>query len=236
MMLRFAICDDEKEMRTNLAGQIRAILESLDIKVELFSYADSVALLEAHTKLYFDAVFLDIEMEGLSGLEAAEKLREQNDNVRIIFVTDHDDMVFQSLQYTPLRFVRKSKVSEELNEAVISVLTDVSRVQERYCLETKEGIRQITIQDILYFEVLGHLTTCHMKNGCIELRETLKKIEEDLKVHGFVRTHNSYLVNCRYIEAVEKKEVLLTEDGLRIPLSRQKQELVKQQLMQSMRR
>lgn len=235
-MLRFAICDDEKEMRANLAGQIRAILESLDIKAELFSYADSAALLEAHAKLYFDAVFLDIEMEGMSGLEAAEKLREQNDNVRIIFVTDHDDMVFQSLQYTPLRFVRKSKVSEELNEAVIGVLTDVSRVQERYCLETKEGMRQIAIQDILYFEVLGHMTTCHMKNGCIELRETLKKIEEDLKVHGFVRTHNSYLVNVRYIEAVDKKEVLLTEDGVCIPLSRQKQELVKQQLMLSMRR
>lgn len=235
-MLRFAICDDEKEMRMNLSGKIRAILESLDVRVELCSFADSVTLLAEHKKLHFDAVFLDIEMEGMSGLEAAEKLREQNDGVRILFVTDHDSMVFQSFQYAPLRFIRKSKLTEELNEAIISVLADINRAQDKYCLETKEGIRQITIQDILYFEVLGHLTTCHTKNGCIELRETLKKIEEDLRMHGFVRTHNSYLVNSRYIEAVEKKAVLLTEDGLRIPLSRQKQEAVKRQLMLSMRR
>lgn len=233
-MLRFAICDDEKEIRTALRERIRTILESLDVRAELFSYEDSVTLLAEHAKLHFGAVFLDIEMEGMSGLEAAEKLREQNDRVRIIFVTDHDSMVYQSLQYAPLRFIRKSKLAEELNEAVIGVLTDINRAQDKYCLETKEGIRQILIQDILYFEVLGHLTTCHTKNAYVELRETLKKIEEDLRVHGFVRTHNSYLVNCRYIEAVEKKEVLLT-DGLRIPLSRQKQELVKQQLMLSMR-
>lgn len=235
-MLRFAICDDDKEMQTMLIKDIQAILKSFNVRAECFSYADSTTLLAEHAKLHFNAVFLDIEMEGMSGLEAAEKLREQNDGVRILFVTDHDGMVFQSLQYTPLRFIRKSKLTEELNEAIISVLADIQRTQDKYCLETKEGIRQILIQDILYFEVFGHWTSCHTMHGCIELRETLKKIEEDLSPHGFVRTHNSYLVNCRYIEAVEKKEVVLAEDGLRIPLSRQKQEFVKQQLMLSMRR
>lgn len=171
----------------------------------------------------FDVVFLDIDMPEISGFDIAEKIKA-NKPTLIIFVTTHDELVFSSLKFQPFRFVRKSFLGDELGEVVDDINKVLSKraAGKKFKLQTKSHDVYIDVEQIIYIEIYGHWHHVYTNDGdTLDCYGILSDYELQLEPFDFVRTHKSYLVNCRYIRSVEKERVVL-DDKTYIPLSRRR--------------
>lgn len=117
-MVKFAVCDDEREMADLVAEKLR---EFYPDECEIKCYVDGKSLLEDSARELFDAFFLDIEMPTLDGFSLAEKIRSDNPFSKIIFVTNHTELAHIGYLYGAFRYVRKFALEEELREAVQSL-------------------------------------------------------------------------------------------------------------------
>lgn len=229
MVIQIAICDDEEIFLDSLKEQILHQLQISGMEYELHIYDNGTKLIEMSESTVFDIVFLDIEMPLLNGLEVAEKLRETNPFINIIFVTNRDDLVFTSLRYRPFRFIRKQRILEELPEAVSQIIQVIEKENQYYTVSLNNSSKQVKITDILFFESLKHDIYIHTHTEHFRIKSNLTKIEKEMSLHGFIRVHSGYLVNYRFIYSINKAEVVLSNQKS-IPLSRHRAEDVKQKL------
>ena len=119
--MRIASCDDDNEMLGRLKKDVIEIFGILKVNIEIFSFSDGKELLRTiqNDDENFDLFLLDIDMPDVSGLEIAQMLREMSVNLIIIFISAYDNYVFDSIEYSPFRYIRKSRIKEELPLALV---------------------------------------------------------------------------------------------------------------------
>lgn len=215
-MVRFAVCDDERDMADYISDKLN---EYYFGECEIKKYEDGESLLADSFQEHFDAFFLDIGMHGLDGMELAGKIRENNQYVKIVFVTNKEELAYKGYLYGAFRFVRKSKLELELREAAESLKKYFHLLAEPMSFKTTTGEIKMDIRNIKFLEVYGHIVIIVCEGDKIQVCGTMKKYDECLKQKGFIRIHKSYLVNFRYINSVEKNDVILI-CGEKLPLSR----------------
>ena len=226
-MVKFAVCDDEREMAEFIAEKLR---EFYPDECEIECYTDGKTLLEDSARELFDAFLLDIGMPGLDGFSLAEKIRSDNPFAKIIFVTNHTEYAHIGYLYGAFRYVRKFALEEELREAVQSLKCEFDLQSEFLLLKTARGEIVADVENIRYFEVKGHQVTAFFDETEERVSGTLNEYEERLKDVGFIRVHKSYLVNFRFIESIGKTTVTLT-DGSTLALSRNRVAETKKKLL-----
>lgn len=107
-MLKIAICDDDVKMTGRLDTVLEEIAKRNFVKIDTEVFLDGGELEKAvEEKMYFDIIFLDIEMGDEDGITAARKIRETDRNVLIIYVTSHESYMQESFSVRPFRFVVK---------------------------------------------------------------------------------------------------------------------------------
>lgn len=225
-MVRFAVCDDERDMADYISDKL---CEYYAGECEIKKYENGESLLADNCRELFDAFFLDIGMHGLDGMELAKKIREDNQYVKIVFVTNKEELAYKGYLYGAFRYVRKSKLEQELCEAAESLKKYFDSLNKHLNLKTPEGELTMDIRSIKFFEVNGHTVTIVCEDDEVRVCGTMKEYEECLKEKGFIRIHKSYLVNFRYICSVEKNDVMLTS-GKKLPLSRKRIDEVRKRL------
>lgn len=226
-MVKFAVCDDEREMGEYIAEKLR---EYYPDECEIKCYVDGKSLLADSVRELFDAFFLDIGMPTLDGFSLAEKIRADNPFAKIIFVTNHTELAHIGYLYGAFRYVRKFALDEELREAAQSLKREFDMQSEFLLLRTPRGEIAKSVKDIRYFEVKGHQVTVFFDDTEERVCGTLNEYEQRLKDIGFIRIHKSYLVNFRFIEYVGKTTVTLT-DGSTLVLSRNRVAETKRKLL-----
>lgn len=226
--MRIAICDDDTAFTEKMRTLVENGLGIYGEETELSVFRDSEALYNCASEAEYDAVFLDIDMPRVNGFDIAEQMNRQG-KALIIFVTMHDELVYSSIRFQPFRFIRKSHLEEELPE----VLTDLHgavckrRAGQKFAFRTREGTVFLDVDTVPYIEIYGHwIQVCVEGGRKIECYGSLLKLEKELAPFGFIRTHKSYLVNCRYLYAIEKGQCIL-DDGTKILLSRHRSEDVR---------
>jgi len=229
MLVKIAACDDDSIFIDELKKQVSQLFENEGIKINIESYQDGADLLDNWEDKIYDIVFLDIEMPKISGIQVADKIRMINPYVKIIFITNRDDLVFHSIQYRPFRFIRKNYMREELPEA-IKALVDKLQKENQYVTFSFNGTESsVKITEIHYIESCKHDIYIYTHHETYRVKSNLSKWEKQLEPHGFIRTNSGYVVNSRFIFSVEKSKVVL-KDGRDIPLSRYRVETVKHKL------
>lgn len=226
-MVKFAVCDDEREMTDYISNKLREFYPG---ECEIKSYLDGESLLSDIRRESFDALFLDIVMPGLDGMSLARKIREDNQYVKIIFVTNKAELAYKGYIYNAFRYVRKSELDRELCETAVSLKKLLSSSNELMDFKTATGVTAKYVKSIKYFEVKGHTVTIVCDGGEERVYGTLKDYEERMKNSGFIRIHKSYLVNCRFVNSIENNDVILT-CGKKLPLSRKRSDETKKKLL-----
>lgn len=216
-LIRFAVCDDDSIMVDCISDKLRENCSDCEIN----KYADGESLLADSYRQLFDAIFLDIDMPGMNGMELAEKIREDNKYVKIIFVTNKEEFVYAAYKYSVFRFVRKSFLEQELSEVVVDLCDTLKSEKEYISIGTASGMMEIKICDIMYIESQAHKSIINTVNGVFEVGKKISEYERLLENKGFIRTHKGYLVNFIYIYSVGHTDVNLT-DEIKVPLSRNK--------------
>lgn len=227
-MVKFAVCDDEPEMADYISEKLR---EYYPGDCEIRKYGDGESLLADSRKQLFDALFLDIDMPGLDGMELAGKFREDNEYVKIIFVTNKDNLVYSSFKYVPFRFIRKTHLEEELPEAAEALRYSIAQSNATVIFNTKNGDICAQICDIIYAEVTNHKIEVYLTNEQFTMFKSMEELENELEKFGFLRTHKSFLVNHIHIASIKQNKIF-THTGLSLPLSRSRAEDVKRKLQQ----
>lgn len=155
-MVKFAVCDDEREMTDYISDRLR---EYYPEDCEIRKYGDGESLLADSRKQLFDALFLDIDMPGSDGMELAKKIREDNQYVKIVFVTNKDNLVYSTFKYAPFRFIRKTYLDEEFPEAAEALRDSIAQSNATVIFNTKNGEICVQVCDIVYAEIKNHTIT-----------------------------------------------------------------------------
>ena len=182
-------------------------------------------------------VALDIDMPEISGFDIAEQVNNASETF-IIFVTSHDELVYSSIKFRPFRFIRKAYLDMELSEVMAAVNEEfIKRNAERkFVFQTKSGEVFVDLAQVEYIEIYSHLLMVHLNDTeILECCGSLSDLEQKLSNNGFIRTHKSFLVNCKYIYSIENRQLLL-DDKTAIPVSRYKIESVKEKFRDYLRR
>lgn len=132
-MLHICICDDEKVQRNNLKVIISTQLELKGIDFHITECEDGESLIESlnKNKNCFDIIFLDIEMNGMNGIETAKQIRDINDTAVIIFVTGFTDYVFNGYEVRAFNYVLKPYKEEKIVDILSQALKQIDSIQNK---------------------------------------------------------------------------------------------------------
>ncbi|WP_050699013.1 LytR/AlgR family response regulator transcription factor [Anaeromassilibacillus senegalensis] len=229
-MISIAYCDDERAALNLYPEQVRAAFQHYRRSVEIERFQRPGLLMEriaANNR--FDLLFLDISMPDMNGIELGRQLRKLADDVLIVFVSSHEELVFESFQVTPFRFIRKGHFYQDLEEGIPAIIAELEKRQTELQIDNGKEVYRIAPYKILYIESSDKIQKLFTLQGTVEIRYKLKELETLLAEYGFIRVHKGYLVNARFIACVNKREVVLNT-GESIPLSKYRLEQVMEEL------
>lgn len=222
--MRIGICDDDKSLRGALRKAVEPKLQLEGIAYEVVEYASGEALLKGLQDGEPDILFLDIEMDGISGMDAARELRKKCRDTVIIFVTAYPDFVFQGYEVHAFHYILKPYKEEKIREVLELALQEVGTSGEQYyAVEQKSGILRLPLKKVRYFKSDRKKVAAVMEEGVEEFYGKLADLEVSLPEY-FIRSHNRYLVNLHHVSRVDSTECIC--GGEEVPVSRAcKQEL-----------
>jgi two-component system, LytTR family, response regulator len=242
------LIDDEPAARASLALELRLHCPHIRIVGEAGSVAEAVALLRAAP--HPDLLFLDIQLSDGSGFDVLHQVDCQN--FKIIFTTAYSDYALRAIKFLPLDYLLKPIDAEELKAAVekavrsrqpefgdrLQRMVQQMRADQkpvRIALKDANNIFFIKTDEIAYCEADGVYTKFFLEKGrTIVVSKNLKEYENLLEPLGFIRTHNSFLVNPEKIVRYDKNAggSLILEEDRSVPLAFRKKDAVLKALEQ----
>lgn len=220
--MKIAIVEDDDRTAADFANLVTAYGQQHDLTLQLTRFTDGLGLVD-HYRPEFDVIYLDVQMAHMDGMTAAKRIRQQERQVLIVFVTNYVQYAIDGYAVNALDFLLKpvtafafaehfKKVAAKLAVADVPSLT----------LRIDGELVKLPINELTYIESNGHYLTVHTTNQDFSLIESLKNIEETLLPHHFFRCNNSYLVNLAQVTGIQDGDALVAGTPLRISRPRKK--------------
>ncbi|MBK8685713.1 MAG: response regulator transcription factor [Chitinophagaceae bacterium] len=248
-MFKTVIIDDELNCVEVLEILIKQNFDDIEIVEKFTSSKQALQYLEQNQ---VDLVFLDIQMPFMTGIELLHRLGRYNFNV--IFTTAYDQYAISAIKLSALDYLLKPIDEELLTHAIqkfrklkgeTNIQQQLTNLLMQYNLPTnpvqiqsgmpgnkiavgfQDKILFYDPQEILYCQSSDNYTTIVLTNGeKIIASKTMRYFEDILTPQGFIRPHQSYIINSKYIQQYSKKDggFLVMTDGSSIPVSRNRKE------------
>ncbi|MBS6367629.1 MAG: response regulator transcription factor, partial [Clostridiales bacterium] len=196
-MIRIGICDDDSRARDALRWSLERQMDA-DGEQIIYDFSSGegvVQWLKKHPG-QMDLLFLDVEMEPCSGLEAARQIRQFNETLWIVFVTGFADFVFEGYRVQALDYLLKPVEEARLAEVLTRVRRALAQGQDR-CLTIRntEGVYRLNLEEILYCYSDRRKVMVVLERQKIGFYGKLDELEARLG-RSFVRIHQRYLVRA----------------------------------------
>lgn len=217
-MIKIGICDDDKNIIQKMKNYIS---EYKGDKCIIESYNSGEELIENKKK--FDVIFLDIDMEGIDGIETGRQIRDYDKNVKIIYVTSFTDYVNLAFKVHAFLYLNKPIQKEEIHNALDEVISYKDNGEEKELIEfiTDEGVIRIEPKEIYYFEYINRKVSIKTKDKAYKIKEKITDVANTMNKYGFVMPHKSFTVNLFYVRSIKGYDIFMM-DGSVIPLSQKK--------------
>lgn len=217
--MNIAIVDDEPEAMKLLEQNLNEFAKKAGKMFSIFKFDNAVNFLTNFRPKY-DVVFLDIDMPHLDGLEAAAKLRELDERVALIFVTNMAQYAVQGYAVDALDFIIKPVTQSAISLKMTKILKVVNQNKsiQSIMVNNENGTKRLALSDIKYIEVRIHRVIFHTIDGINDIYGTLSEIEKQISNKSFSRCNNCFLVNLMYVKGIEDNCVNV--DGEKLPMSR----------------
>ena len=234
MIINIVVCDDDQDFLDNIQKELFHLANTLNIAIETYLYTDGNKVVDLiyNDKEDFDILFLDIDMPDISGLEVAKKLREKGSDIILIFISAHEQYVFDSIEYNPFRYIRKNRVKKELPVVMRAACSRLAELEDNnIVVKTEYEEVKIKHSDIMYFETAARKVGIHLSNGeVLAVRKTIKELCEELNNEDFIRIHSGCVANAKYIDKFSSYDITL-DNGEQLIVSRTRVKNVKTALM-----
>ena len=210
-MLNFVICDDNVDILNKLSYMLNKIFIKHDLEANIvYKTTSSNELLSFSKDNSIDVLILDIQLKSkLNGIDIANKIREKNKDLYIIFTTAHSEYVFLAYKCKTFDFLCKPITLERLAETILRLFDDINgtKNQKKYLrLDSKNTI--IDENEIQYIKRNGMKLIFHTQSRDYEIYSSFSKIQDKLP-SNFVRCHKSFIANINNISKLEPTSNLI---------------------------
>ena len=221
MAMRIAICDDEHVINEMLKIIIEKTFSKLahDCDIELYKSGDMLLQYLSSHPCYFHIYLLDIEMEGINGLETAHRIREQDAEAIIIFVTSHRELMPEAFRVLAFEFIIKPFHQEAVNRIILSAIRLLESRRTLFTYVIRKKTHSLFLSKIENLESKGRKVILQTTQGeRIEYYGTLKNAAAKLSSLTFAQPHKSYIINLEHTRRLESWSILM-QSGNTIPVS-----------------
>lgn len=226
--MRIGICDDDKGVREKIESYCREYEKINGCSFQYSSYesGEEVLLQAKEGKEDIDLLFLDIEMKGIDGIEVMKQIKNLSFVWRIVFVSSHEESVFDVFSIKTLGFVRKPFSYEDIAKWLQEAY---KKYKEKVVVEfNMNGEKKlVAAEDIIYLSGEKNYTTVVTTKERFIVYGNLKAWEEKMRKINIIRVHKSFLVSLMHIKGIKDSISLLNQTDL-IPIGRKYKEQCKQ--------
>ncbi|WP_053956388.1 LytR/AlgR family response regulator transcription factor [Inediibacterium massiliense] len=215
---QIAICEDNIEEQNHLLY----LIENSDFPTKITIFNRGEELLKEYKVGKFDLIFMDIYMNGMSGVDAVTSIRKIDENVPVAFTTTSTDHTLESYRLEALKYLEKPVKTKAVHE-----LLELARFKKentpRLILKIKGKDIFVSFNRILYAEQKSHTLSLFLTGGeVLHANEKLDNIEKQFDGQNFFRCHKSYLVNFFYVKNLDKELMVFTmKEGKNVHIRRE---------------
>lgn len=233
VMLRVAICDDEKIV----TAQIEELVLTSCVDRGILAYTDtfySGITLNEYMEMgnEYDIIYLDIEMPLMNGIEFAKRLRKVNSEALLIYISAHTEYAIQLFDVDTFRFITKPICEAKFHEIFKKAYEKIISGNRFFSYFYNKNCYKVRLKSIFYFESRGRIIHIIMEDRREEFYGKLNDVEEKLNSEKiqFIRIHKSYLVNMENVERLGYDKVVL-KNGEELRISEKRQRLIQKQFL-----
>lgn len=229
-MFGIAICDDEKYFREQIKEILEKYLKSKGIMFKIDTFSSGEEFVDLGIEMIkYKVVFLDINMDELDGIMTAKKIRENSKDIFVVFVTAFVNYTIEGYKVDAIRYIMKNNhtLVETVYECMDAIQEKMNYTITWVNFNFNEGSKNVSLERLLYIESNLHKLEFYiMEDELVKyiLYDTLDNIEAQLEGNNFLRIHQSFLVNMKYIKKLSRYVVLLNNGiELSVPRARYKE-------------
>lgn len=221
-MLRIAVVEDDKTYAAQLKEYLKRYEEQTKKRLSVTVFPDGEDIVTGYSA-DFDIILMDVEMTFMNGMTAAEKIREKDSEVIIIFITNMPQYAIQGYKVDALDYVLKPISYFAFSQKIDRAVNRLKKKEKRWLtIPQKGGRMRINISRLCYVEVRDHDMIYHCTDGEYVSKGTMKDAEEALEGEPFFRCNRCYLVNLEYVENFQGSDVTVDRDVIQVSRSRKK--------------
>lgn len=217
-MIRIAIVDDEYDQIQKISQVVSGFFTEKKIAISIDLFTSGEELLNAD--VMYDIIFLDIQMTGIDGIETGQRLRVNNKNAAMFYITSYKDYIQQSMTIHPFAFIVKPFTDEDINKNLDDYLkyqyNAEKKQKEKFIIDTVDDRHiKVNMKEIFYFSYKGErITAVFMKDSSFEIKNSLTAIYEMLNHDYFVIPHRSFIVNLQHVKEIDgKSKTIVMKNG-----------------------
>lgn len=215
-MYHIAIVEDEAAFAAQLQEYLEKYQEENDIRFKVSVFEDGEDILKEYQPLY-DIIMLDIEMPRMNGMQAAERIREQDTDVTLMFITNMAAYAIRGYEVGALDFVMKPINYYTFSMKLTRVLKRTKqKAQQEILLTLPNGVKKLNVQQIYYVEVQNRMLSYHTDEGVFEMRGTMQSVEQMLSPYAFAKCNHWYIVNLKHVSEVRKNTAIVAGHELEV--------------------
>lgn len=218
-MYNIAICDDEITFVSEIRKTLEQYAHTKGVDFRFQIYYDGKDLLDNYQD-DFNLIFMDIKMEKVNGLKAAEEIRRRDKAVGLIFLTSIAEYVWKGYDFGAINYLLKPLTYERLEMELDRFFASYPGKEEHFMIVSNDaGKFKVPYKKLRYIETKGRHVLLHYEKQHLTFHKSMKETVMILKNETmFAQCHASFLVNLSYITSLENMEAVLST-GERIPIS-----------------
>lgn len=217
--MKIAVCEDEERDRRRLLKQLEAALNVLELEAEVECFDTAEKLLAAAESTFYSIFFLDILLPGLSGMNAALKLRRSGNHSPVVFTTISEDYRTQSNSVWAVGYLVKPFGQADVDEALSRAARVLAGESRTLAVTVARHTEYIPYSDIYYIEGSNRNCILHTRTGVYSPYYSVQGLLAALDDDRFFHSHRSYIINLDHVLAVQRGKVAMRDDAL-LPIRR----------------
>lgn len=236
-MIKVAICEDIEIDRNLLKKIVAVLMGERGVEFQVDIYENGINLINGYSNRPYDLIFMDIMMDGKDGIETGKQIRKLDSNVEIVYCTASEDFAIAAYEIHAMGYLLKPYEPRRI-AAVIDYYIQKHPQNDKNFIEVKSRRKSMIIpyNDIIYMESDNKVVHIYTQTrGEIKVYNKLDTLERQINQKSFLRCHQSFLVNLRYVVGMVDSDFILINDDM-IPVRKSGRKLIIKEYEEYLRR